>query len=101
MGTTDLLLRKLERELRPIARERLAKGQLPREADARLWSGFGTGQPCSLCDKPIQPGEIEYEVLVEAVVQALRFHRVCHYAWQLESARLKPKPRGSPKPHAS
>jgi len=101
MGTTDLLLTKLERELRPIARERLAKGQLPREAHTRFWGGFGTGQPCSLCDEPIQPYEIEYEVHIEAVVQALRFHRVCHYAWQLECARLKRRPRGIQRPHVS
>jgi hypothetical protein len=80
MGTTDLLLGKLERELRPMARERFAQGQLPFEAHPRFWGGFGTGQPCSLCEKPIQPDEIEYEVPIQAVVQALRFHRVCHYA---------------------
>jgi hypothetical protein len=98
MGTTDLLLGRLEKELRPIARERIAKGQMPREAPTRFWGGFGTGQPCALCDKPIQSDEIEYEVKpIEAAVQSLRFHRVCHYAWQLECDRVKRKPRGIPK----
>jgi hypothetical protein len=101
MGTTDLLLRRLEKELRPIARERIAKGQMPGEAPTRFWGGFGTGWPCALCDKPIQSDEIEYEVKpIEAAVQTLRFHRVCHYAWQLECARVKQRPRGNPKnPH--
>jgi hypothetical protein len=36
MGTTDLLLRRLEKELRPTARERIAKGQMPREATSRF-----------------------------------------------------------------
>jgi hypothetical protein len=100
MGTSDLLLKGFERELRPIARERIARGQLPREASTRFWGGFGTGQPCSLCDERIQPDEIEYEVTIEAVVQGLRFHRVCHYAWRLECDRLKQRPRGNPKkPH--
>ena len=98
MGTTDLLLRRLEKELRPIARERIAKGQMPREAPIPFWDGFGTGRACALCDKPIQSDEIEYEVKpIEAAVQPLRFHRVCHYAWQLECARVKRKPRGAPK----
>ena len=61
MGTSDLLLKRFERELRPIARERIARGQLPRNASTRFWGGFGTGQPCSLCDERIQPDEIEYE----------------------------------------
>ncbi|HWX25991.1 MAG TPA: hypothetical protein VNZ53_00950 [Steroidobacteraceae bacterium] len=100
MGTTDLLLTRLERELRPIARERIAKGQLPREAFTRFWGAFGTGQPCSLCDERIQSDEIEYDVPIEAVAQGLRFHRVCHYAWQLECDRLKRRPRGIPiNPH--
>jgi hypothetical protein len=98
MGTTDLLLRRLEKELRSIARERIAKGQMPPEAPARFWGGFGAGRPCALCDKPIQSDEIEYEVKpIETALQTLRFHRVCHYAWQLECARVKPKPRGIPK----
>jgi hypothetical protein len=96
MGSTDLLLGRLEKELRPTARERIATGQIPREAPTRFSAGFGTGQSCALCDKPIQSDEIEYEVRpVEAAVQTLRFHRVCHYAWQLEGARAKRKPRGA------
>jgi hypothetical protein len=64
MGTTDLLLRRLEKELRLTARERIAKGQIPRDA----------GRSCALCDKPMQSDEIEYEVRpVEAAVQTLRF----------------------------
>ena len=101
MGTTDLLLGRLERELRPIARGRIAKGQMPGEAPTRFWGGFGSGRPCALCDKPIQSDEIEYEVKpIEAAVQTLRFHRVCHYAWQLECARVKRRPRRIPNnPH--
>jgi hypothetical protein len=95
MGTTDLLLRSLEKELRPIARERIARRQMPREAPTRFWGGFGTGQPCALCEEPIQSDEIEYEVkLIGAALQTLRFHRVCHYAWQLECDRVKRRPRG-------
>ena len=39
MGATDLLLSRLEKELRPIARERIAKVQMPGEAPTRFWGG--------------------------------------------------------------
>jgi hypothetical protein len=93
MGTTG---RRLEKELRLIARELIAKGQLPHAAPIRFWGGFGTGLPCALCDQPIQSEEIEHEVRpIEAAVQALRFHRVCHYAWQLECDTVKRGPEAS------
>ena len=75
-----------EAALRPLARELIAKGQLPRGALSRMWGGNGTGQRCSLCDKPIERYQIEYEVEhTEAL--ALRFHTACLSAWQLECAR--------------
>jgi hypothetical protein len=89
MRTTDLLLSRFEKELRPIARERIASGRLPHRASSRFWDGFGAGVPCALCDKPIQPEDIEYDVKpIDAAVQTLRFHKVCHSAWQLECDRL-------------
>ena len=82
-------LTQLEAELRLIARARIASGQLPCEAVAQMWGGHGTGEPCALCDKPIQGDEIEFEVeeRVEGSVQTLRFHMVCQSVWQLECAR--------------
>lgn len=81
-------LTKLEQELRPVARERIAKGQLPRRAPSKIWGGYGTGKPCSLCDQPIKPDEIEYEIeCAEDAGHAYRFHRVCQSIWQLECAR--------------
>jgi hypothetical protein len=81
-------LKKLEAELRPIARERIAKRQLPREASLHMWGGHGTGVLCSLCDKPIQRDEVEYEVEghIDGPVVAFRFHVFCHSLWQLECA---------------
>jgi hypothetical protein len=94
MSTTDFLLKRLERELRPIARQRIANGQLPREELTGVWVSRATERLCSLCDKPIEPGEPDYEIeRLAAAAQTLRFHRVCHYAWQLECGRVKRKPR--------
>lgn len=82
-------LTQLEAELRPIARERIAKGQLPREAPSRMWGGRGNGQLCALCGKPIQRDEIEYEVeaSIDGAARDFRFHMVCQSVWQLECAR--------------
>jgi hypothetical protein len=99
--TTDLLLSRFEKELRPIARKRLATGQLPRWASLGFGNRFGAGAPCALCDKPIQPEEIEYEIKpIGAAVQILRLHRACHSAWQLECDRLNRRLRRNPRtPH--
>lgn len=82
-------LTKLEEALRPIARERIASGELPGGAASRMWGGHGTGGLCSLCDKPILSDEIEYEIEYPgwSAAQTLRFHMVCLSAWQLECAR--------------
>ena len=74
--------------LRPIARERIAKRQLPHQAPKKMLRGYGTGQLCSLCDKPIPPREVEYRIEhILAAVPTFRFHMVCLLAWQLECAR--------------
>jgi hypothetical protein len=82
-------LTELEAELRHIARERIARGMLPgRPSATRMWAGYGNGRLCDLCGKPIQAGEIEYEVEhPDHAVTTLRFHLVCQSVWQLECAR--------------
>jgi hypothetical protein len=82
-------LTQLEAELRLIARELMAKGQLPQKAPSKMWGGPGTGRVCALCGKPIQPGELEYELEghIDGAVQSFRFHLVCESVWQLECAR--------------
>ena len=82
-----MLLTELQEALRPIARERIATGHLPREESSRMWNGYGTGELCSLCDKPIDRYQLEYQIELEgATVQRFRFHTVCHSIWQLECA---------------
>jgi len=80
-------LTELEEALRPIARERIAKGQLPRKEPSRMLGGPGSGQICSLCDKPIERYQIEYEIEQRgASAQTFRFHTACQSIWQLECA---------------
>lgn len=74
-----------EYELRQEARRRVAEGRLPRISQQYLWAGAGTGEACSLCDRPIFSQQIEYELQFEADPMILyRFHRICHQAWELE-----------------
>ena len=81
-------LTELEAVLRPIARERIAKGQLPRKEPPRMLGGPGSGQLCSLCDRPIERYQIEYEIEQRAATtRTFRFHTVCQSIWQLECAR--------------
>ncbi len=81
-------LTELEAHLRPIARGRIEEGVLPCEGPHKMWGGKGSGTPCSLCDQPIAPNEVEYEVeLSRAAIRRLKFHIVCESIWQLECAR--------------
>ena len=71
-------------ELRPVALERIATGQLPRLAQSRTWAGPGTGKACALCDQLIQVDEVEYEIedRADGRVQVFRLHLACQGVWQ-------------------
>jgi hypothetical protein len=74
-----------EPALRAEARRRVALGRLPSQPQQYLWAGAGNGQPCSLCDRPIDAGQIEYELQFNTrPLTVYRFHRICHEAWELE-----------------
>jgi hypothetical protein len=52
----------------------------------RTWAGQGTGQPCALCGRSIQPEEIEYEVELESGT-VLHFHFRCQQLWEEQNGR--------------
>ena len=63
-------------------RDLLARGVLPRELVNRVWAGRGTGVSCIVCDKPIDPMDVEFEI------EGIHLHRPCHSAWiRVVSAR--------------
>lgn len=77
-----------EDELRLEARRRVSGGQLPCQPPRYMWAGAGDGQMCSLCDRPIDARQIEYELdFGTHPVTVHRFHRICHEAWELECIR--------------
>lgn len=70
-----------ELELKRRALERIRQGVLPAEIPKTIWAGPGTGMPCSLCDRPVGPAEMEYEIDGRSkggTQSTLRFHLQCH-----------------------
>ena len=66
------------------ARDRIAKGQLPRHVPERSWGSKGTGRLCALCDQPVTPDEMEIEVeswIDDEDLQTFQFHVGCHSTW--------------------
>jgi ferredoxin len=57
-----------------------------------MWGSCGSGAACSLCDQPIRPEEVEYEVATpdraaESGERVLRFHLECHAIWEAECGK--------------
>jgi len=75
------------------ARELVAAGELPRKGPDSLYAGYGTDRVCQLCEAPINPREIEYELefLSHADPSGARrliwLHLACHAIWDYERTR--------------
>lgn len=73
--------------LREQVRAMIAAGELPRDASARLFAGYGADQTCVVCGQSISRTQVVYEV--ESVHKSKRgtldFHLACHAAWRLEA----------------
>jgi hypothetical protein len=66
-------------------REKLSRGELPRQADAQRWFGRATGKICDACDFPITEIEAELDALDGRV---FRFHRECLRFWEIERLQV-------------
>jgi hypothetical protein len=83
--------------LRDAARERIEQARLPKNKPSRMWGGRGSGQACSLCDRPILDTEPEMELEYESAASqageatVVRFHLQCHSVWdEMRQARTSP-----------
>lgn len=74
-----------EAALRHRVRDMLRRGELP-SAPGRLWAGKGSGRPCAICRKPIEPRSVEFET---DGASPLVVHRSCHTVWMHEAARTR------------
>ena len=81
-------LTQLAPTLRGAARERIAKGKLPSAPPSRMWVAWGSGNVCDLCDRVIEPHDVEYEVQDDLnAAQTYVFHLACESLWELECDR--------------
>jgi hypothetical protein len=74
-----------------IARTRLLQGNLPPNPPPQLLAGSGQGESCAVCDRQIQPEEVEYEITTPAPSGAtlwLYFHVACYHGWTRACAEL-------------
>ena len=67
-------------------RDKLSKGELPRQAAAQRWYGRATGKICDGCDFPITDIEAEFDALDG---RAFRFHGECLRFWERERAQVE------------
>ncbi len=80
-----------ELELKKTALDLIRRQLLPAEVPRFVWAGPGTGEPCSLCARVVDPLDMEYEFKApvgDGTESTFRFHLRCHALWQLEVARL-------------
>jgi hypothetical protein len=67
-------------------RDKLDLGTLPREAPAKMYVGYGKGEPCAGCETPILPAQVEYQ-FDSADGCTWRFHIGCVGLWDAERRR--------------
>lgn len=71
-------------ELRSLAGARIAGGRLPVMVPTEVSAGYGSGEPCGLCGQPIDPQQVDYEVVDQSLDRSWEFHLACYSVWQLE-----------------
>ncbi|TLZ59685.1 MAG: hypothetical protein E6K20_14785 [Gammaproteobacteria bacterium] len=76
-----------ESELRSRVQERIKEGRLPVEFITLINGGFGGGQTCPVCDKPVTRDKVKYDVVDPRNADQLIFHFACYVIWQRECAR--------------
>lgn len=83
-----------ELELKTLAVDRIRQNELPAQLPKTVWAGQGSGEPCSLCDRPIDKTEMEYEldIPVARANSVVRLHLRCHALLELELSRRAEQP---------
>jgi hypothetical protein len=90
MSELFAMQQRAKRHARAIARRRIASGALPCGTPPhRMWGGYGSGKACAVCDKAIEPAEVEFEIeeSIGGQVKQMWCHILCQAAWQIECAR--------------
>jgi hypothetical protein len=80
-----------EETLHEKARTVIQNGKLPSRAPDRTWGGPGVGAPCAICELPVRPTEMEFEIQFArdggsrvAGLDKFHVHIRCFAAWEFE-----------------
>jgi hypothetical protein len=77
-------LRIRPRDLRSLARQKIADHRLPVKFGRPRSGGYGSGATlCDLCEQPIERCDVQYQVSDPRNRLSLSFHVPCHVAWKL------------------
>jgi len=76
-----------DERLRKLAMDAVAQGQLPTALPRKMWGGFGDGQVCTVCGRPITSEEVEAEF--EAGCHSYHLHMQCFAAWEVAAATAR------------
>jgi hypothetical protein len=75
------------KSLAEIVRDKLDAAVLPVDRPVKLWAGLGTGELCTVCERPILPAQAEYEPQYDDGRPTIRLHMGCYGLWQTELIR--------------
>jgi hypothetical protein len=75
-----------ENELKRQIHARLSEGRLGSIAGSVTKSQRGTGRPCVICRRTIEPAEVEREVSAGVCLHA---HEACYKLWREESVACR------------
>jgi hypothetical protein len=70
-----------EVNLRRLARDRVASGELPSVRPGLTLDRAGSGAPCALCGAPVLFEEVECRLPGDLGTRRFRFHLECHKQW--------------------
>jgi hypothetical protein len=84
-----------EETLREKAREAIEAGKLPSRRPERMWGGPGAGAHCRICDKLVEPDEVEFELEFMRDDESrgkdnYHVHLRCFAAWEFERQNFEP-----------
>lgn len=82
-----------EEVLRGVARAVVQAGKLPARPPDRTWGGPGVGAPCAVCDLPVRPTELEFEIQFAREgenpgLDKFHVHIRCFAAWEFERGSI-------------
>ena len=76
---------------RALAKAAIRARRLPNRRPSRMWGGTGDGTACTVCQMPISPQALGYEVefVDEDRGSAIyQLHMPCYSAWEAECASV-------------